>query len=418
MNWDNDEKYENMNKMHIAGRWSVPFAGFLLALMGGVSFAWGVFVPPMMDSFNWTITEAVLPFSVLMVIFALSMIPAGRLQDRIGPRKVSLFGALLFFIAYSLASLIHHFPSPWWLVLTYGVLGGIACGLTYACIAPSVRKWFPDKPSFAISFAVMGFGLAAVILAPLKAEHLIPIYGIGGTFFILGVTVLVVCLFAAWLIKDPPDEWQPSGWEFSKGTSATAIRWEATPKEVIRSPVFWIIWPIFMLVHAGGLMCIGLIPSYGELILELTPAKAAIAISIFTAVNGFGRPVAGFLADKLGAVWIMIVTYIVQAIIFLFFHTFHTLEALYIVMILLGWGFAVTVTMLPTIVSICFGTRHMGVNNGLVFSAFAISAFAPMAGAWIFDITGSFTPTFILAGIMTGISLILCIVLKKKYRLL
>lgn len=404
--------------MYITGRWSVPFAGFLLALMGGVSFAWGVFVLPMMDSFNWTITEAVLPFSVLMVIFALSMAPAGRLQDRIGPRKVSLFGALLFFIAYSLASLVDHFPHPWWLILTYGLMGGIACGLTYACIAPSARKWFPDKPSLAISFAVMGFGLAAVILAPLKAEYLIPVYGIGETFFILGVMISGVCLFAAWLIKNPPDRWQPSGWEFSNGTRATTIRWESTPKEVIRSPLFWIIWPIFVLAHAGGMMCIGLISSYGELVLELTPREAAIAISIFTGINGFGRPVAGFLADKFGAVWVMIVTYIVQAVIFLFFHAFHVSETLYIAMAMLGWGFAVTVTMLPTIVSICFGTRHMGANSGLVFAAFAVSNLAPLAGAWIFDITGSFTPTFTSAGIMTGISLVLCVVLKKKYGLL
>ncbi len=406
-----------MNKMHIMGRWSVPFAGFLLALMGGVSFAWGVFVLPMMDSFNWTITEAVLPFSVLMVIFALSMVPAGRLQDRIGPRKVSLFGALLFFIAYGLAALVGHFPYPWWLLITYGVIGGVACGLTYACIAPPARKWFPDKPGLAISFALMGFGLATVILAPFKAEYLIPVHGIGGTFFILGVMVSVVCLFAAWLIKDPPRGWQPLGWELSKRTKATTIRREVTPKEVLRSPVFWVIWPIFMLAHAGGLMCIGLISSYGELILELTPVEAAIALSIFTGVNGFGRPVAGFLADKLGAVWVMIVTYIVQAIIFIFFPAFHVLETLYIAMALLGWGFAVTITMLPTIVSICFGTRHMGINIGLVFAAFALSAFAPLAGAWIFDITGSYTPAFTSAGIMTGISLVLCIVLKKKYGL-
>ena len=406
-----------MNKMPIMGRWSIPFAGFLLALMGGVSFAWGVFVPSMVDSFNWTTAEATLPFSIFMAVFALFMIPAGRLQDRIGPRKVSLLGSLLLFIAYSLAALVCRFPYPWWLILTFGVLGGIACGLIYACIAPSARKWFPDKPSLAISFAVMGFGLIAVVLAPFKAEYLIPVYGIGETFFILGVMILAVCLFATWLIKDPPDGWQPSGWEFSKGTKATAIKREVAPKEVLKSPVFWIIWPMFMLVHAGGLMCIVLIPSYGELVLKLTLAEAAIAISIFTCINGFGRPLAGFLADKFGAVWVMIITYIVQSTTFLFFHTFPTLEILYITMVLLGWGFAVTVTMLPTIISICFGARNMGVNIGLVFSAFAISSFAPLAGARIFDITGSYTPAFISAGIMAGISLILCLILKKKYGL-
>ena len=101
--------------------------------MGGVSYAWGVFVVPMTKTFGWTSSQATLPFTLFMVIFAIFMVPAGMLQDRIGPRKVSLVGAALFFLAYSLASLVKLIPHPLWLVLTYSLVGGVACGLVYAC---------------------------------------------------------------------------------------------------------------------------------------------------------------------------------------------------------------------------------------------------------------------------------------------
>jgi len=105
-------------------RWTVPFAGFLLAFMGGFSYAWGAFVVPLVTTFGWTTAEATMPFTVFMVVFALVMFPAGRLQDIIGPQKVSAIGAVLFMVAYGLASLVGRFPYPWWLQITYGILTG------------------------------------------------------------------------------------------------------------------------------------------------------------------------------------------------------------------------------------------------------------------------------------------------------
>jgi len=404
---------------YIISRWSIPFAGFLLALMGGFSYAWGVFIIPMEESFGWTKAEANLPFTVFVLIFALFMIPAGRLQDKIGPRRVSAFGAVLFFVSYSLAALVDRFPYPWWLVITYSLIGGIACGLTYACVAPPARKWFPDKPGLAISVGVSGFGLAALVLAPLKAKHLIPNYGIEGTFFIIAIITSLVSLFAAWLIRNPPAGWKPPGWKAdNKAEKTIMVKQESTPKEMLRNPIFMIMWSAMALVCAGGLICIGLIPSYGNLTLGLTPVKAALAMSIFAGFNGLGRPVAGLLGDRFGAVQVMIVTYIIQTMTFLFFHIFAVSSpTLYIASALLGWGYAVTLALFPALTSICFGTKHLGVNYGILITAFGIGGLAPAVGSWLFDITGSYSTTFISAGIMAGISVVLCVVLKKKYAL-
>jgi len=82
----------------VTHRWTVLFAGFLLTLMGGASYAWGVFVVPFVERFGWTKAEATLPFTLFMVIFAITMVPAGRLQDRLGPKKFLLSGQHYFLL--------------------------------------------------------------------------------------------------------------------------------------------------------------------------------------------------------------------------------------------------------------------------------------------------------------------------------
>lgn len=397
-------------------RWRIPLAGFLLALMGGFSYAWGVLVLPMMERFGWTKAEAALPFTAFMVVFALVMVPAGKLQDRWGPRIVSLVGGVLFFVAYGLAALVGYFPHAWWLVATYGLIGGTACGLTYACVAPPARKWFPDKPGFAVSSALMGFGLAALIVAPIKSEYLLPVHGIEGTFLLIGGLTLAVALWASRMIENPPEGWTPQNWKPALiPTNATLAKLDLTPREVVGTRLFWTIWLTMGLVISGGLMAIGLIPAYGRSI-GLASAEATLALSIFAAFNGFGRPVAGFLADRYGTLRVMLATYVIQTATLLAFPVFAvTLMGLYIASALLGWGLAVTLGLFPVLTWTCFGVKHLGVNYGLVFTAFGVGALAPALGSWIFGITGSYTPAFIAAGIQAGVGMALCVAMNAHH---
>lgn len=397
-----------------APRWHVVLAGFLLALMGGMSYAWGVLVLPLMDRFGWSKAEAALPFTVFLVVFALAMVPAGRLQDRLGPRAVATAGALLYFVAYAGAAQIGHVQSVWWLVATYGVLGGIACGLTYACIAPSARKWFPDKPALAVSTAVMGFGLAALVLAPLKSEYLIVVHGIEGTFLVIGVATLLIDLLAARLLRDPPEGWSPRGAQPASAAAAPAL--DMMPSQMARTARFWLIWLAFAAVISGGLVAIGLIPAYGRAI-GLDSAQAALAISVFAAFNGFGRPLGGLLADRHGVLPVMLATYAVQAVVLLGFALYaQTLAALLIAAALLGWGFAVTLGLFPVLTSSCFGVRHLGANYGLVFTAFGAGALVPLWASWLHDRSGSYGPAFVAAGGLAVLGLVLCIALRSVLR--
>jgi OFA family oxalate/formate antiporter-like MFS transporter len=299
--------------------------------------------------------------------------------------------------------------------VTYGLIGGTACGLTYACVAPPARKWFPDKPAFAVSTTVMGFGLSALVFAPLKSEYLIPNQGIENTFLLLSVIILVVVLLASRIIKNPPDGWTPPNWKPKRmSTDLVEAKLDLSPREILSKKLFWTIWLTMGLMISGGLMSLGLIPSYG-ISIGLTTSEAALALSIFSAFNGFGRPFAGYLADRYGILRVMIVTYIIQTVTLLSFVFFAVdLLRLFIVSALLGWGFAVTLGLFPTLTSTCFGVKHLGVNYGLVFTAFGAGALAPSFGSWLFGITGSDAPAFITAGILAGVGLALCFFMNTQ----
>jgi OFA family oxalate/formate antiporter-like MFS transporter len=399
-----------------AGRQRIVLAGFLLSLMGGFSYAWGVLVLPMMDRFGWSKWEATLPFSVFMVVFALAMLPAGRLQDRWGPRAASAAGAALFLAAYALAALVGFVPHPWWLMVSYGLVGGTACALTYASVAPPARKWFPDKPALAVSTAVMGFGLAALIVSPIKSEYLLVIHGIEGTFLIVGGLTFVVSMLASRMTGNPPAGWSPPGWTPPPGAGRAADGPDLAPGEVWRTRRFWMIWLAFGALSSGGLMAIALLPAYGRSI-GLTTAEAALAISVFAAFNGFGRPLGGALADRFGVLPVMAATYAVQTLVLLTFPvTAVSLTALFASAAVLGWGFAVTLGLFPVLTSDSFGVTHLGATYGLVFTAFGAGAIAPILGAWVFDVTGSHAPAFVVAGIQAGLGLALCLLMLAQGR--
>ena len=296
---------------------------------------------------------------------------------------------------------MHWFRNPVWLIFAFGLIVGTACGLTYACVAPTARKRYPDRPGFAVSISVMGFGLSAVVFAPLTPK-MIDLWDVNGTFWVLSLFVGLLSLIGARLIKNPP-------------VDVKAQLVDVPPAKFIRMPTFYLLWLALAMVIGGGLTAIGLIPAYGEIELGLMPAAAAIAVSVYSLVNGLGRPLVGLLADRIGSFPLMIIIYIIQAGAFFALPFLATnLPLLIICAVLLGIGYATTFALFPVLVADGFGTKYLGINYGLVFSAFGMGAVTNIIGAGLLDSTGSFTPAFLLAGGTSVIGLLLILILQKK----
>src|SRR5512145_1817802 len=187
--------------------WIVTLAGMGLNLALGILYAWSVFkkqmVAPVDDGgFGWTNQEATLPYTVAIAMFALMMIPAGRLQDKLGPRVVAMTGGLLTAAGLIIAS-FSSTGSPLPAVIGFGIFAGTGFGLGYAASTPAAIKWFPpEKKGLITGLVVAGFGIAPVYISPLT-KALLANYGVAMTFRILGVAFAVTATVFSSLIVNP-----------------------------------------------------------------------------------------------------------------------------------------------------------------------------------------------------------------------
>jgi len=167
-----------MPQSHISRWWRVV-GGLSMNLALGTLYAWSVFVAPLEKEFGWKRAETSNVFTIAVVVFALSFIVAGRLQDKFGPFWVSLTGGVLVSLGFFLCTYTHSLN---YLYICFGVIGGLGNGFGYATPIPVMAKWFPDKRGLAVGLAVAGYGGGSAIFGPLANLKLIPAYGVHTTF--------------------------------------------------------------------------------------------------------------------------------------------------------------------------------------------------------------------------------------------
>ncbi|MHC4467830.1 MAG: MFS transporter [Planctomycetota bacterium] len=165
--------------------WRVTFAGMGINLALGILYTWSVISKGIPDEWGWNHTDKVLPYMFCCLIFSLVMVPAGRMQDKIGPRSVAAIGGILVGIGFIIASMTTTLIG---FIIGFGVLAGAGIGFGYASATPPAVKWFPaSKTGMIAGIVVSGFGLASVYAAPL-AKWLTTQYGLQKTMLILGST--------------------------------------------------------------------------------------------------------------------------------------------------------------------------------------------------------------------------------------
>ncbi len=175
----------------------------------GTLYAWSVFVAPLEKQFGWKRADTSMVFTIAVMVFALSFVVAGRIQDKFGPFYCSLAGGILVSLGFFLCS---YTTSLTYLFVCFGVIGGLGNGFGYATPIPVMAKWFPDKRGLAVGLAVGGYGAGSAIFGPLAQLKLIPAYGLPATFQILGAIFFVMTMVGALLLKNPPAGYKPAGW--------------------------------------------------------------------------------------------------------------------------------------------------------------------------------------------------------------
>ncbi|QGG47967.1 L-lactate MFS transporter [Heliorestis convoluta] len=385
--------------------WLVVLAGFGINLTLGILYTWSVFAKELTEKLQWTNTEATLPYTLAIAMFALLMWPAGRMQDRYGARIVATVGGALCGIGLIIASL---YPSPTMVMLSFGILTGSGIGLAYAAATPAAIKWFPpEKKGLITGIVVTGFGGAAVYASPL-ASYLLNTYGIQQSFLILGIAFTVVSVLLAQFLVPPPAQESTSPGAGASAVTAQARQYSVS--EMTRTPQFYYLWFIFACIAMSGLMVIG----HAAKIMSLSGANwGFILVAILAIANAGGRLMSGALSDKLGRTKTMTFVFAPAAIVL---GVLNFLDSPYMIaaaLIVVGFAYGASIALVPATTADYYGTKNLGTNYGVVFTGWGVGGvFGPMLAGYMVDSTGTYTVAYIVAAALAAVATVLSIMLK------
>ncbi|MGA2855253.1 MAG: OFA family MFS transporter [Candidatus Sulfotelmatobacter sp.] len=278
-------------------RWWRVVGGMSMNLALGTLYAWSIFVAPLEKEFGWKRAETSNVFTIAVVVFALSFILAGRLQDKFGPFKVSIAGGILVSLGFFLCAFTHSLN---YLYFCFGVIVGLGNGFGYSTPIPVMAKWFPDRRGLAVGLAVAGYGGGSAIFGPLANLRLIPAYGVHTTFMILGVIFLFMTVIGAFLLQNPPAGYKPAGWSPAPAAKAAATTYEFSPTEVVRTPAFYFMWVAYALGCSAGLMVISQLVPFAKSVGIASTAIATMGLFVGAIGSASGRILSGWMSDAIG----------------------------------------------------------------------------------------------------------------------
>jgi MFS transporter, OFA family, oxalate/formate antiporter len=373
--------------------WIVTLAGVGLNLALGILYAWSIFSKQLTEplengGFGWTRLQATLPYTIAIACFATMMVPAGRLQDRLGPRLVATLGAALTGAGLFVASLATP-TTAWPAMIGFGVLAGTGFGLGYAAATPAAVKWFPpEKKGLITGLVVAGFGIAPVYISPL-AKWLLANQGIAWSFRTLAIAFSVAMLLLAQLIRDPP---KSAPRKVAAGSAA-----DADWRQMIRSPAFWSLYLQYAFAATAGLMIIGHLAKIIAVQSNNT-VKAVVFLQLLAIFNAAGRVAAGVVSDAIGRVVTAAFVFILQAFNMVFFSAYASEAGFMIGAALVGFNYGACLSLFPSSTADRWGTKNLGLNYGILFTAWGVGGvFGPLLAGWIADTQGSYAPAYNVA---------------------
>jgi MFS family permease len=390
--------------------WLVVAAGTGLNLALGVLYAWSVFAKQFTDpldkgGFGWTKTESALPYTLAIAVFALMMIPAGRLQDRFGPRLVATCGAFLIGLGLFVAGFATA-DSMAPALFGFGLLGGAGIGLGYSSATPAAVKWFHSSRKGVITgIVVSGFGLAPVYIAPLS-RALLNAYGLSGAFKILGVAFAVLAGLLCQLIVNPPLA--------SKNAASGAGLAGDTWRDMVRTPTFYMLWLQYACAATAGLMIIGHLARIVSIQSAGASSVGYLFVALLAIFNASGRIAAGFFSDRFGRNLTIALVCLTQAVVLFVFGRISNDLGFFFGAALVGFNYGACLSLFPSKTADQWGTRNFGLNYGIMFTAWGVGGvFGPILAGRIADASGSYAAAYAIASGMLLFAAALSIGLAK-----
>lgn len=398
---------------HTHAGWRVALAGLGINLALGVLYTWSLFKGAIEEDFGWKGEQLNDPYALCCLVFAFTMILAGRVQDLIGPRITATIGGVLVAAGMLLISTNSNY-TLW--VIGFGVLVGIGIGFGYSCATPAALKWFPkSKTGLIAGLVVAGFGLAPVYLAPLS-ESLLNHFDLLKSMLILGILFAVIVIGLAQFLKNPPADHVAEPASLMNPTfGSTAALVDQSPGEIISKGSFWLLWLLYFIGAGTGLMVIS---SIGGMAKKSMGTSAFIAVAVLAIGNAGGRVIAGTLSDKIGRRATLLIVFLIQAVLmFLAIPVTGggSTSALLLVTLaaFIGANYGANLSLFPSITKDLWGIRNFGINYGLLFTAWGVGGFVLSRVTQMLKASsGCFNSSFVTAGILLLIGAALSLLVR------
>jgi OFA family oxalate/formate antiporter-like MFS transporter len=354
----------------ITARWTQLALGICcMALVANLQYAWTLFVNPMRVQNGWTLAGIQLAFSIFILVETWLVPIEGWAVDKFGPRPVIAIGAIFAGIAWVLNS----YASSLAAIYVAAVFAGIGAGCVYGTCVGNALKLFPDRRGLAAGLTAAGFGAGAA-LTVIPIASMIAKSGYQHAFLFFGIAQGVLIFILALLFVRPS---APTGIAVKPRLVQTKL--DFTPGQMIKTPVFWLIYVLFVAVAAGGLMATAQIgpiaKDYGlsklpVTVLGITLPLLTMTLSIDSLCNGFTRPLCGLLSDRIGRENTMMLVFVGEGLAMLGLmewghdpYLFMTFAAL----IFLFWGEIFSI--FPAICADTFGIKNAAGNAGTLYTA-------------------------------------------------
>lgn len=401
-------------------RWIQLLLG-LVAMMAISSpqYVWALYTQHLTASLRASLAEVQVTFSILIVLQTFLSPLQGFLIERFGVRLLLALGAALTGLSWIAAANV---SSLMGLYLTYGLLGGIGTGIIYVGVIGMMVQWFPDHRGFATGMVAAGYGFGAV-LTTFPISKSLASSGFAETLILYGFILGAVGILAA-LGMRRPRQGELAGMAIAPTVSKVASsRRSYGPREMLRNPIFWLLFVMMTMMSTTGLMVISQMGAIardfkitGAMVFGMAALPLALTVDRIT--NGLTRPFFGWVSDKIGRENTMFIAFGLEGVAITIWYLLAHDPFWFVVLsgvVFFGWG--EIFSLFPSILTDTFGAEHATTNYGFLYMAQGVgSVLGGPVAAWLYVTTGTWASVFTVVVAMDILTAILAFVVLKPMR--
>ncbi len=397
-------------------RWVYAIVGVITLLVAGLIYAWTVFAKTVSaNHVDWSAASVSLTFTLVMAFFCLGGLIAGILSKKVKPRIYVLISAVLFLVGFLIASMTGENIAP--LYIGFGVFCGLGAGFSYNAVMGTISAWFPDKQGLISGILLMGFGFSSFIVGKIFA-FVAPADGSGtwtGVFRVMAIVVCVILAICSFFFVRPGSDFKPPAPKKEKAVREPAC--DINTGQMVRRPVFWLIYIWAIMVSAAGLALVGQASGIATQVgPQVESGTIATVVGLISIMNGIGRVIYGAIYDKKGYKPTMIlckVSFIICALILIAAIQSQSFGVLVLGFVVGGFAYGGVTPVQSAIISDFFGRTYYATNFSIIVTNLLIGSFASTIAGKLYDMSQSYMSTVFMMIIVTVIGFVIFLGIRR-----